>query len=67
MAFETENGGPAIDEALASRIFEPFVSRDGTGLGLAMAARSVAATGGTIELVNDPDRVVFRVELGATR
>jgi signal transduction histidine kinase len=66
VAFETENGGPAIDEALASRIFEPFVSRDGTGLGLAMAARSVAAAGGTIGLVNEPDRVVFRVELGAT-
>jgi len=67
VAFETENGGPAIDEALASRIFEPFVSRDGTGLGLAMAARSVAALGGTIGLANDPDRVVFRVELGETR
>jgi signal transduction histidine kinase len=64
VAFETENGGPAIDEAVASRIFEPFVSRDGTGLGLATAARSVAAAGGTIGLVNDPDRVVFRVELG---
>jgi two-component system sensor histidine kinase AtoS len=65
VAFETENGGPAIDEVLASRIFEPFVSRDGTGLGLAMAARSVAAVGGTIGLVNEPGRVVFRVELGA--
>jgi hypothetical protein len=30
------------------------------------AARCVAAAGGTIGLVNDPDRVVFRVELGAT-
>ncbi len=91
VAFETENGGPAIDEAVASRIFEPFVTardtvadtgsrpwpgpravgrfgpRDGTGLGLAMAARAVTAAGGTIELVNDPGRVVFRVELGATR
>jgi signal transduction histidine kinase len=67
VAFETENGGPAIDEALASRIFEPFVSRDGTGLGLAMAARSVAAAGGTIGLVNEPGRVVFRVELGAAQ
>lgn len=65
VAFETENGGPAIDEAVASRIFEPFVSQDGTGLGLALAARSVAAAGGTIGLVNDPDRVLFRVELGA--
>ena len=65
MAFETENRGPAIEQELASRIFEPFVTaQDGTGLGLAMAARSVAAAGGTIGLVNEPDRVVFRVELG---
>lgn len=64
VAFETENCGPAIDEALAAHLFEPFVSRDGTGLGLAMAARSVAAAGGTIALVNEPGRVVFRVELG---
>jgi signal transduction histidine kinase len=65
VALETENGGPAIDEGLASRIFEPFVTaQDGTGLGLAMAARSVAAAGGTIALVNEPDRVIFRVELG---
>jgi signal transduction histidine kinase len=65
VAFEMENGGPAIDEALASRIFEPFVSRGGTGLGLAMAARSVAAAGGSIALLNEPGRVVFRVELGS--
>jgi signal transduction histidine kinase len=64
VAFETENGGPAIDEALAARIFEPFVTGDGTGLGLAMAARAVAAAGGTIRLVNEPGRVVFRVERG---
>jgi signal transduction histidine kinase len=67
LLFETSNDGPAIDDALADRIFEPFVSRGGTGLGLAMAADQVRSLGGTIELENSDDRVVFRIELSPSR
>lgn len=47
-----EDSGPGIDEEIAARIFEPFVtSRDageGTGLGLAIVSDVVKAHGGTI-------------------
>jgi signal transduction histidine kinase len=67
LVFETSNAGPAIDEMLAQSIFEPFVSRGGTGLGLAMAADRVRSLGGSIELDNSDERVVFRIELSTSR
>ena len=54
-AITVEDDGPGVAEALASRIFEPFVTgrgRDakmpGTGLGLAIAKGIVERHGGTI-------------------
>jgi signal transduction histidine kinase len=45
-----EDDGPGIDPALASAIFDPFVSgrAGGTGLGLAVCKRIAEAHGGTI-------------------
>lgn len=44
------NNGPALDPAIESRLFRPFVSKraGGSGLGLAIVQRIVAAHGGTI-------------------
>jgi signal transduction histidine kinase len=44
--------GTGVDEALHTRLFEPFVTgrADGTGLGLAIARELVASHGGTLRL-----------------
>lgn len=53
VVIEVEDDGPGVPAALASRIFEPLVTgrSGGTGLGLALARRIIAAHGGTITLV----------------
>ena len=65
VTFECENQGEAIPDEVASRLFEPFVSKatGGTGLGLALVDQRVREMGGTIELDNVPDRILFRVIL----
>jgi len=48
--------GPGIDVAHAARVFQPFFTTKatGTGLGLALARRLVAALGGSIDYENAP-------------
>jgi signal transduction histidine kinase len=67
LLFATENAGPAIPPEIAGRLFEPFVSagEGGTGLGLALVAQRVRELGGTIEVTNEPGRIVFQVALQA--
>ena len=63
IVFATENAGPAIPPEIAGRLFQPFVTESGTGLGLALAAQRVRELGGTIEVTNEPGRIVFQVRL----
>lgn len=63
VVFATENEGPPIPPEIASRIFEPFVTDGGTGLGLALVAQRVRDLGGEITVVNEPGRIVFEVRV----
>jgi signal transduction histidine kinase len=74
LLFETENSGPAIAEEIHRRLFEPFVSggcddnySSGTGLGLALVGRRVRELGGSVELVNEPDHIIFRVSISEAK
>lgn len=65
------DAGPGVDAAVASRIFDPFVtarrSGEGTGLGLAIALRLVEEAGGRLWLASAPGEAgaVFEVALPA--
>ena len=63
LVFECANEGPPIAEDIAAHLFDPyFVSgEDGTGLGLALVEQRVRELGGRIDLVNEPDNIIFRV------
>ena len=70
---EVVDDGPGVPEGDAAGIFEPFFTTkaQGTGLGLAMAARIVEAHGAAIEVVQgaglgpDGRGACFRVRLSA--
>jgi signal transduction histidine kinase len=64
---EVSDDGPGVPAEIAPRIFDPLVTgrSGGSGLGLAMATRIVAAHGGTIALVESREKIgaTFRIEL----
>lgn len=61
--------GPGFAEGDLAHLFTPFFSRTGgTGLGLALAAQTMKAHGGSIEAANNPDRgAVFSLRLPIPR
>jgi len=68
VVIEVADDGPGVPAGIASTIFEPLVTAraGGTGLGLALARRVVAAHAGTIALVPNAEGATgarFRVEL----
>jgi signal transduction histidine kinase len=69
VVIEITDTGPGIPPEDLRRIFEPFYSKrpSGTGLGLPIARRIVAAHGGRIEVdstVGEGTRVLIRLPLG---
>jgi two-component system nitrogen regulation sensor histidine kinase GlnL len=60
-----QDNGPGVPPRLREQLFEPFVSSksNGTGLGLALVAKLVAAHGGLVDFESEPGRTQFRVLL----
>jgi len=65
LQIEVVDDGPGVPPSLSGSLFEPFVSgrENGTGLGLALAARIMAAHDGWIAVTSRPGRTVFRLSL----
>jgi len=65
VVIDVGDDGPGVAEHLAARVFEPLVTArpGGTGLGLALARRIIAAHGGSIALVPGGPGATFRLEL----
>ena len=69
VALAVSDTGPGIPPDVLPRVFEPFYSgrRNGSGLGLTIAERIVAAHGGRIEIASEPGsgtrvRMLFPLE-----
>lgn len=62
---EIIDDGPGLPPAIAENVFEPFVSgrETGTGLGLALVSKIIAAHDGWVACDSRPGRTVFRVSL----
>lgn len=62
---EIMDDGPGLPSEIAADIFDPFVSgrENGTGLGLALVSKILAAHNGWISVDSRPGRTVFRVSL----
>jgi len=65
LQIEVIDDGPGLPAEIAGNIFEPFVSgrENGTGLGLALAAKIISEIGGWISVSSVPGRTVFRISL----
>jgi signal transduction histidine kinase len=63
-----QDNGPGVAEAVRERLFQPFVTTksagDGLGLGLALAAESIASMGGRLVLADSgPQGATFEIHL----
>ena len=60
-----QDNGPGVPEELRANLFEPFVTTktNGSGLGLAFVAKTVADHGGVIEVDSVPRRTILRLTL----
>lgn len=65
LQIEIEDDGPGLPSEIAEEVFEPFVSgrENGTGLGLALAAKIISDHGGWLSVSSVPGKTVFRISL----
>lgn len=62
---EIIDDGPGLPSEIADEVFDPFVSgrENGTGLGLALVSKIVAAHDGWVAVESRPGRTMFRISL----
>ncbi len=62
---EVEDNGSGIPANMKEYLFDPFVTskRTGTGLGLALVAKTISDHGGIVECDSSPKHTVFRILL----
>jgi two-component system nitrogen regulation sensor histidine kinase GlnL len=67
IAIRVRDNGPGIAEDLRDCLFEPFVTNKsrGSGLGLALVAKTIADHGGIVDVEAGPGKTVFRILLPA--
>ena len=65
LQIEVIDDGPGLPQDIRNDLFEPFVSgrENGTGLGLALAAKIISDHDGWISVSSTPGRTVFRISL----
>jgi two-component system nitrogen regulation sensor histidine kinase GlnL len=65
LQIEVIDDGPGLPPEIAEEVFDPFVSgrANGTGLGLALAAKIISDHGGWITMNSVPGRTVVRISL----
>lgn len=65
LQIEVIDDGPGLPAEIAGDVFDPFVSgrENGTGLGLALAAKIISEHEGWISVSSAPGRTVFRISL----
>ena len=65
LVIEIEDHGNGISPELKEHIFDPFVTNksQGTGLGLALVASTIADHGGTIDVTSQRGKTIFRIGL----
>ncbi len=61
------DNGPGIPEEIKANIFDPFVTtkNGGTGLGLALVAKTISDHGGILECESGAGKTIFRILLPA--
>ncbi len=68
LIIEVSDRGKGVDESIAEKIFEPFISdkSKGTGLGLAISKKIIEGHAGKLEYINNSDAgTIFRVSIPA--
>ncbi|MCV2892333.1 two-component system sensor histidine kinase NtrB [Lentibacter sp. XHP0401] len=65
LQIEVIDNGPGIAPDMIEQIFDPFVSgrENGTGLGLALTAKIMAAHGGWVSVRSEPGETIFKLSL----
>ena len=68
IVISVQDNGAGIPDDVAVHLFEPFMTtkRQGSGLGLALAAKIVGDHGGVVEFDSEPGQTTFRIMLPAS-